>query len=724
MDSNQLKINHELEEALFKWEEERQSNKDLSLETFLQSYPAIREELELAIKKLQKMDWLQQPLPDQEAETLPKKDSTVPPIMPGKINSEITGEIANNIPGVDSPAGYRLVKKIGRGSFGEVWEARGPGEISLAMKIIPMNIGLDIVEIRSLNLFKTIRHPHLLSIFGFWIMNGQLWIAFELAEMNFLEYVTKTHPSETEILSMFTDAAQALDFLNQKRHVLEDGELVSILHRDVKPQNMLIVGGALKLGDFGLARILDEERNQHSGCMTPSYSPPEFFHEKMSHSSDQYSLAITYCQVRGGCMPFTGTSAEVMAGHCNRQPDLSMLPMHQQAVVAKALDKNPSNRWNSCSEFINQIKLANSNPVTTPTKKFNPLPALAILAAIALVTLGFLPFLKTPKITTSTPKNTSPNWDEVILSGHQGEVTCSHFSTDGKIAITGSNDKQAIVWDTLNKTEKFKLKQQTASVTAVAISHDGSMALTGGDFLDNMIVLWDLKNGTKIRELKGHEHRIRGLHFLPDGKRAISCSFDCTARLWDLDTGKQIQFFEKMDTYDPKNLRFGSPNQVWHMDVSEDGKTMVCCMRDGRICVHDVESGKRKNTFNGPDQFYKALSINQDASIAITAFGGQMLGMKDPYDLKIIRWNLASTSKEVLMETASLVETLHNPKGTNDLFIFPKKGQPFILDLKTKEKKNTLDHLDSLINCMSSVNDGSKIILGCKDFSVRLLNRD
>jgi WD40 repeat protein len=333
------------------------------------------------------------------------------------------------------------------------------------------------------------------------------------------------------------------------------------------------------------------------------------------------------------------------------------------------------------------------------------------------VTLGFLPFLKTPKITSS-------KWDEVILNGHQGEVTCSHFSTDGKIAITGSNDKQAIVWDTLNKTEKFKLKQHTASVTAVAISHDGSMALTGGDFLDNMIVLWDLKNGTKIRELKGHEHRIRGLRFLPDGKKAISGSIDCTARLWDLDTGKQIQFFEKMDTYDPKNLKFGSPNQVWHMDVSEDGKTMVCCMRDGRVCVHDVESGKRKNTLNGPDQFYKALSINQDASIAITAFGGQMLGMKDPYDLKIIRWNLASTSKEVLMETASLVETLHNPKGTNDLFIFPKKGQPFILDLKTKKNKNTLGHLDSLINCMSSVNDGSKIILGCKDFSVRLLNRE
>ena len=100
---------------------------------------------------------------------------------------------------------------------------------------------------------------------------------------------------------------------------------------------MLIVGGALKIGDFGLARILDEEKNQHSGCMTPGYSPPEFFQEKMSASSDQYSLAITYCNIRGGTMPFIGNAAEIMAGDCNRQPDLFLIPLQQKWVGAKAL---------------------------------------------------------------------------------------------------------------------------------------------------------------------------------------------------------------------------------------------------------------------------------------------------------------------------------------------------------------------------------------------------
>jgi len=78
-------------------------------------------------------------------------------------------------------------------------------------------------------------------------------------------------------------------------------------------------------------------------------------------------------------------------------------------------------------------------------------------------------------------------------------------------------------------------------------------------------------------------------------------SLDCTARLWDLETGTQIHFFEEMATYDPRNMQYGSPRQVWHMDVSEDGKTMVCCLRDGRICVHDVDSGKRIQTLNGPE---------------------------------------------------------------------------------------------------------------------------
>ena len=516
---------------------------------------------------------------------------------------------------------------------------------------------------------------------------------------------------------MFTDAAEALNFLNQKRHLLEDGETVSILHRDIKPQNMLIVGGALKLGDFGLARILDEETNQHSGCMTPSYSPPEFFQEKMSATSDQYSLAITYCQIQGGILPFRGNAAEIMAGHCNRQPDLSMIPIHQRWVVAKALDKNPLKRWESCTEFISQIKQANSTPAKPPSSLNRRSIFLGALVGIALIALSLfsIAVMLKPKI---------PNFDDITLVGHRGEVYCTALSEDGKTGISGGADKQAIVWDLENHKPRFQLNEHTKNVVSVAISKDGNQALSGGDFLDNKIILWDLVKGEKIKVLSGHLHSVRNVCFLPDGKRAISCSWDCTARLWNLETGSQIQFFEYLDTQDPKNLTLGSPLQVWHMDLSEDGKTMVCCLRDGKICVYDVESGKRIQTLSGPDQVYNSFSMNTEGTLAITAFGGQMQTLKEPYDLKINLWDLITAKKEVLIETECPISALFVPKSTSELFVFPRKGSPFLYDYKTKSKINTLNNLAGQVNCITGNDNGTTMLLGCKDFSVRLLKRN
>ena len=702
MDFAQSKMNQELEEALFSWEEQRLFQKEIPLETLLLSYPALNKNLPRAIEELQEMDWLLYPDSEPIGDTFPDKETVIP--------STITKG--------DSPIpGYQLIKKIGKGSFGEVWEAQGPGDLSLAMKIIPMSNGLDLIEIRSLKLFKSIRHPHLLSIFGFWIIEEHLWIAMELAEMNFLEYMNKVNPSENAIHSMFTEAAEALDFLNQKQHFSDGGEIVAILHRDIKPQNMLIVGGALKIGDFGLARILDEEKNQHSGCMTPSYSPPEFFQEKMSASSDQYSLAITYCKIRGGTMPFIGNAAEIMAGHCNRLPELSMIPLHQRWVVGKALEKNPLKRWGSCSEFIRQIRQSNSNPIP-------PVPTLDRRTLFTAIVLGFGLVGIALFARAFLGRNQSPTFKEFILEGHRGEVSCLSISEDGKTGISGGKDKKVIAWDLENQKAKFIFNDHTKSILSVALSQDGQKALSGGALLDNRVILWDLAKGEKVREMIGHVHGVKDVRFLPDGKRAISCSLDCTARLWDLETGTQIQFFEEMATYDPRNMQYGSPRQVWHMDVSEDGKTMVCCLRDGRICVHDVDSGKRIQTLNGPEQFYNSLSINRDATFAITAFGGTSYSLREPIDLKIMRWDLLTTKREFLMETESAVVALFSPKGANDLFVFPRKGSPFLFDLNTKSKTDIFSQLGSEVNFITGNDKGTILLLGCNDFTVRLLKRN
>src|SRR5262249_33890788 len=85
------------------------------------------------------------------------------------------------------------------------------------------------------------------------------------------------------------------------------------------------------------------------------YAAPEFFEGRTSRHSDQYSLAITYCQLRGGQLPFTGTPAQMMAGHLMQTPDLEMLPAEERLPVARALAKDPAERWPSCRAFVEAL---------------------------------------------------------------------------------------------------------------------------------------------------------------------------------------------------------------------------------------------------------------------------------------------------------------------------------------------------------------------------------
>src|SRR5205085_7438564 len=100
--------------------------------------------------------------------------------------------------------------------------------------------------------------------------------------------------------------ARALDFLNSCQHKLEEADqAVAIQHRDIKPENILLVRDVVKVGDFGLAKVLEGTSaviHADSSGMTPSYAAPEVFGSKVTSWSDQYSLALTYYTLRTGKM--------------------------------------------------------------------------------------------------------------------------------------------------------------------------------------------------------------------------------------------------------------------------------------------------------------------------------------------------------------------------------------------------------------------------------------
>ena len=248
---------------------------------------------------------------------------------------------------------YQLVEFLGRGGYGEVWKARGPGGYVVALKFIPLGENSGAAEERSAELLKAkdIRHPNLLGLIGSWRRDEQLILAMELADGTLMNRLNEARRNgqpgvpAAELREYMREAAKGLDHLHA----------IGVQHRDVKPQNLLLVGGGVKVADFGLAKVLEQTSASNTGSMTPAYAAPEFLKGRVSPHSDQYSLAVAYCQLRGGKLPFNGGPAQLLMGHLYETPDLTGLPDSEQPAVLRALAKDPNDRWPSCREFVEAL---------------------------------------------------------------------------------------------------------------------------------------------------------------------------------------------------------------------------------------------------------------------------------------------------------------------------------------------------------------------------------
>jgi formylglycine-generating enzyme required for sulfatase activity len=254
-------------------------------------------------------------------------------------------------PGVEPVPGYTLLQALGKGGFGEVWKAQGPGGFAVALKCIRLAEPTSLGELQALEEVRKIQHPHLLSLFGAWQRQDMLLIAMELArgtlQGRLRQAVEAGQPGIPfpELLDYLRDAARALDYLNDQ----------NLPHRDVKPPNLLLVGDGVKLADFGLSKVLEHAVRPSANNISPTYAAPELFDHKPTRWSDQYSLAVTYCQLRGNALPFTGSPVQLMLGHLDQEPDLGMIPARERPHVRRALAKKPEERWPTCRKFVEAL---------------------------------------------------------------------------------------------------------------------------------------------------------------------------------------------------------------------------------------------------------------------------------------------------------------------------------------------------------------------------------
>ena len=291
--------------------------------------------------------------------------------------------------GMEPLPGYVLVRYLGSGCIGDVWEASGPGGTAAALKFIRLAGASGITEYKAIQRVKRLVHPNLNPITACWLLDPQgailnparrhedvtsdgpaatLVIAMLLGVMSLQTRLGECRRAQMpgipadELLSYMEDTARGLDFLNQSDHGLGADDPGPIQHGDIKPLNLLLVGNATQICDFGLATALqDHRRSMERSAGTPAYMAPEICRgEAPSRQTDQYSLAITYYELRTGQLPMSDADltsiTRVADAHKKNRLVFDDVAHDEADVLRRATALNANERFESVRDFVRVLR--------------------------------------------------------------------------------------------------------------------------------------------------------------------------------------------------------------------------------------------------------------------------------------------------------------------------------------------------------------------------------
>ncbi|MFI9509330.1 serine/threonine protein kinase [Nocardia sp. NPDC052566] len=277
-------------------------------------------------------------------------------------------------------AGYVIERQLGRGGMGSVYLAKHPRLPRMtALKLLNREMFFD-KEVRArfereADLVAQLDHPNIVTVYDRGLDDEQLWISMQYIDgVDAASVEPKSLPPERAV-QIVKETADALDYAHG----------IGVLHRDVKPANILLArsgsgrGERVYLTDFGIARLRDDTGHlTQTGTFTATLayaSPEQLTGAALDHRSDQYSLACSLFWLFTGTGPFTATNpAAVIQGHLQSAPPaLSShrpgLPYALDGVLAKAMAKRPEDRFATCSDFATAAR----NALTTPSTPSMPL---------------------------------------------------------------------------------------------------------------------------------------------------------------------------------------------------------------------------------------------------------------------------------------------------------------------------------------------------------------
>jgi len=292
---------------------------------------------------------------------------------------------------------FLLVRNLGRGAVGNVWLAADVQlhDEPVACKILHNTFGDDRRAISDLKrevlLMRKLRHPNIVAVHSFWDIDGHRFITMEFIGGN--NMANKLNERDTPF-----QLYEVMPWIEQLCGALDHAHKQGVLHRDVKPANILMDNdGEVRLADFGIARTAREASARMAGHLTSGtllfMSPEQLLGEPLDHRSDLYSLAATIYEWLSGAPPFHKGAIAMQI----QKKLASPIPYCHEAVnrvLLKALSKRREDRQASCGEFLRELRDVERavdnihSPVVFPAEAN---PKLAGLSSSNSVTVSMFP---------------------------------------------------------------------------------------------------------------------------------------------------------------------------------------------------------------------------------------------------------------------------------------------------------------------------------------------
>ena len=506
---------------------------------------------------------------------------------------------------------YHLIRRLGTGGFADVYLGEHMYlKTRVALKVLRTPIQSQEMQqfLAEARTISSLHHSHIIRVFDFEVDYGTPFLVMDYAPNGTLRLVCprgyRLH--FPDILSYVKQTAAALQYAHAH----------GVIHRDVKPENMLLGRNkGILLSDFGIAvsvhRTVSLKTLDTVG--TPHYMAPEHILGKPRFASDQYALGVVVYEWLCGRRPFQGDMMQVLYQQTNSSPP----PLHTivptispeiERVVLQALDKYPQRRFASVEAFAMALEQAGQRhtrqTVHRRTYRGHAFPVTALAwspdgKSILSADYGECFHIWDPITGTTLSVDT--------YRGLAEAASVLAWSPDGKQVALGNRNVAACI-RTIATGEKRSFSEMRSTVDAIMWSPNGSRLASGSvgkvyeDEIAYIVQVWDTATNKNVFTKYLFLPHIRGrdwssltkggfvaMKWLPDNIRITFVNLDKTVETWDTITGKQLF------------IQMASPqsNQVRSVVLSPDGKYLASLMKDQTVEVSEILSGRIICTYLG-----------------------------------------------------------------------------------------------------------------------------